>query len=94
MNDIEEFISRLEGYLQTTVTNKVKMALFVHVSAMIERLIRQEPIGQYPQLKKKISENKKIYSVIKSSFSVLENKYRVQVPDTEIAYIIDMIALK
>lgn len=94
MTDIEEFISKLEGYLQTTISNKVKMTLFVHVSSMIERLIRRESVDQYPKLEEKINENKKLYSVLKSTISVLEKKYRIQVSDAEIAYIIDITAFK
>ncbi|QQM62631.1 sigma 54-interacting transcriptional regulator (plasmid) [Lactiplantibacillus plantarum] len=94
MNTIQQIIIQLESFLKTRLNNKVKMALFVHVSAMVERLIRNEPIDSNTEMESKLEAQKELYSVIKNSFSVLEEKYRIKITDSEIAYIIDIINFK
>ncbi|MCC9083133.1 PRD domain-containing protein [Enterococcus faecium] len=66
--------------------------MYVHVSCLIERLIRQMPIETYQGLEKWKQCQKEGLSAIKSAFSVIEEHYSVMIPNSEIAYIYDILS--
>ncbi|MGC3725356.1 hypothetical protein, partial [Enterococcus faecalis] len=47
IRQVEVFIIQLEERWQQTIQNDRKLAVYVHVSCLIERLIRNEPIENY-----------------------------------------------
>ena len=91
---VEMGIVHLENQMRQKFTNDKKIALFVHVSCMVERLIRQAPISEYPDIEKFVNNHTKEINMIKSAFSVLEENYSVQIPLAEIGYIFNIIDLK
>ncbi|MBX4223846.1 hypothetical protein KYX88_13840, partial [Enterococcus faecium] len=50
MEEIDHFMRELEVQLNRRISNPKKLALYVHVSCLIERLIRQMPIETYQGL--------------------------------------------
>ena len=82
----------LEVQLNRRISNPKKLALYVHVSCLIERLIRQMPIETYQGLEKWEQCQKEEVSAIKSAFSVIEEHYSVMIPHSEIAYICDILS--
>lgn len=52
MGEIDHFMRELEVQLNRSISNPKKLALYVHVSCLIERLIRQMPIETYQGLEK------------------------------------------
>ncbi|MEH7121021.1 sigma 54-interacting transcriptional regulator [Neobacillus vireti] len=91
ISKVEEGIKQLENQLRQKLPNDKKIALFVHVSCMIERLIRKSPISEYPNQEAFEREHKKEISMIKNAFSVLEKTYSVQMNMAEIGYIFNII---
>lgn len=63
----------------------------LHLPNMIERVIRNEKIP-YDEIESRIKQNQKLYDVIKEALKTIEEAYRIQIPDTEIGYIMDMFA--
>lgn len=61
----------------------------LHVPNMIERIMRHEALP-YQDIEARISQNEKLYKVLRSALQDIEETYRVIIPDTEIAYIMDM----
>lgn len=94
INDIEEMIKTVEEELGQRFTNSVKISLFVHISCLIERLIKKEPIESYNDLEEFVQCQKSFIRIIRKSFSVIEKTYRVNINDAEIGYIYDIINLK
>lgn len=88
---VEEFVSRLEILMNKRLTNDKKVALYVHTSCLVERLIRQAPIKTYRDLDNFQKCQEKLIRIIKDSFSVIENTYNVKINIAEIGYIYDYI---
>ncbi|MFL6560692.1 MAG: PRD domain-containing protein, partial [Bacillus sp. (in: firmicutes)] len=91
---VEKGIIQLENQMRQKLANDKKMALFVHVSCMIERLIRQAPITEYPDIEEFEQYHTKEIAMIKNAFSVLEENYSVQIPLAEVGYIFNIIDSK
>lgn len=91
---VEIGIVHLENQMRQKLANDKKIALFVHVSCMVERLIRQAPIAEYPDIEDFKNNHTNEISMIKNAFSVLEENYSVQIPLAEIGYIFNIIDSK
>lgn len=88
---IELFMHHLATLLQLTLTNAQKLALYVHVSCLVERLIRNVPIESYAGYGQLYQCQKERLIAIKEAFSVIEKNYSVKIPDSELAYIYDIL---
>lgn len=87
MELVEDCIQQLEVRLILKLSNARKVAMYVHVSCMVERLIRHLEIMDFLDLDKFSYNHQKEIRVIQEVFSVLEHTYSVTVPLTEIGYI-------
>lgn len=91
MKEIELFMRDLELETDCRLSNAKKVALYVHVSCLIERLIRNVPIDSYEGYDTFTQCQIHELNSISNSFSVIEKDYSVKVPDSEIAYIYDIV---
>ena len=91
ISQVEHGIKQLENQIRQKLPNDKKIALFLHVSCMIERLIRKSPISEYPNQEEFERVHKKEISIIRDAFSVLEKTYSVQMNIAEIGYIFNII---
>ncbi|MGF2146354.1 sigma 54-interacting transcriptional regulator [Vagococcus fluvialis] len=91
MEEIEVFMRNLESQADIKIGNAQKLALFVHISCLIERLIRNMPIEIYNDYDKLVECQRKMLNDIKGAFSVVEDHYSVSIPNSEIAYIYDIL---
>lgn len=94
MKEVELFMRELEEITETTITNSQKLSLYVHVSCLIERLIRNVPIETYKGYDKLYQCQKATLFKIKTAFSVIEKDYSVKIPESELAYIYDILQQK
>ncbi|MNN29763.1 PRD domain protein [compost metagenome] len=74
--------------------NDKKIALYVHTSCLVERLIRQAPIKDYPDINEFSKCQKTMIDYIQKSFSVIEEIYNVKINIEEIGYIYDILSAK
>ncbi len=93
MEVIENCIQDLERRLALRLSNARKVAIYVHVACMVERLIRHAEITDFPDLEKFAFEHEKEIRVIQDIFSVLEPIYSVTIPLEEICYIYNILYL-
>lgn len=91
MSEIDLFMRDLELAGRIQLSNAKKLALYVHVSCLIERLIRNVPIETYEGYSDLYQCQKILLEDIKQAFSVIERDYSVIIPDYEIAYIYDIV---
>lgn len=91
MANVDQALSNYCQISQSTLSNQTRMALYVHVSCLIERLIRNEPITSYAVTTEFDSEATVIYHNIQKAFSVVEQIYSVKIPNTELGYIFDIV---
>lgn len=88
---IEEGINAIENIQKKKLSNDKKISLYVHLSCMIERLVRQTEIEEYTDMDLLIKNHHSEVKLIKNAFSVLEKSYSVQIPISEIGYIYNII---
>ncbi|MGI1690528.1 sigma 54-interacting transcriptional regulator [Thermoanaerobacter uzonensis] len=88
---VEKAISDLERFIGVKFSNDLKISLYIHVSVMIERLVMKEPITSYSNLEEFEQCHRQFIDFVKSSFSVIEETYKVDIPTTEIGFIYDLI---
>ncbi|MBA1335932.1 MAG: NtrC family Transcriptional regulator, ATPase domain [Firmicutes bacterium] len=69
---------------------ELKIKYIFHFSSMIERLIRKEPLS-YKNIKSTITKNNDLYRDVRDSSAIIEECFGIEIPDTEIGYIIDML---
>ncbi|MFC4771074.1 sigma 54-interacting transcriptional regulator [Enterococcus hermanniensis] len=91
MKEIELFMRELEENIRVTLTNAQRLSLYVHISCLIERLIRNIPIETYKGYDELYQCQKEYLFKIKRAFSVIEKDYSVKIPDSELAYIYDIL---
>ncbi|SKC35689.1 sigma 54-interacting transcriptional regulator [Maledivibacter halophilus] len=96
IDQLEVAIEALQYELKRNFSNDTKICLYIHLSCLIERLItkthlEEEHIENIDEFK---IGNKDFISVIKRSFSVIENYYSVKLPITEIYYLYEILSVK
>lgn len=91
ISQMEFFVGNLERIWQQRITNDRKLALFVHTSCLIERLIRNEAIENYHASDTLLQCHEKQLKEIKKAFSVIEKVYSVAIPESEVCYIYDVL---
>lgn len=88
---VNDSIASLEILLNTLFSNDKKISLYIHISCLIERLIRKEPIESYFDLDDLLKINEKEISTIKKGLTNIEKIYGVEIPSSELAYIYDIL---
>jgi sigma-54 dependent transcriptional regulator of gfr operon len=84
---ISKMIGELEETLNISIQNNQKITLYVHISSLIERLIRNQPLTNYNvQIDNRRTQ---ICSKIKRSLREIENTYGIDVGTSELNYIYD-----
>lgn len=91
LEHLDSCIGTLEFLLKKRLENQKKINLYVHVSCMLERLIRQVPIESYPEQRLLEECQKDILCMIQNAFSVIEDIYSVTIPLSEIGYVYDIV---
>lgn len=86
ISNIDTYISKVEKDLNTKFSNRIQIAMYVHISSLIERLIRGNPIKDYKGDNSLINKDN-TFSVLKRDFSVISKKYKIKINDAEVAYI-------
>lgn len=94
MSEIELFMRIFEELTEQHIENERKLALYVHISCLIERLIRNVTIENYSGTGTEYQCHKEQLIKIKEAFSVIERNYSVEIPASELAYIHDIIFQK
>lgn len=88
---VDQCLTDYQSLTQVTLSNPKKYSIYVHVSCLVERLIRQVPIGSYPDLVSLTAEHQKIIAYIRQAFHRLEEVYSINIPLTEIGYLCDIL---
>lgn len=92
LENIEVCLNNLEALIGERIANNKKVTLYIHISCLIERLIRQVPIENYSNLEEFVQCQKNMINNIKKAFSGIEEIYNVKINTAEIGYIYDIIS--
>lgn len=91
LDDVGIALDKLQKILNIKLQNKTIIALYVHISYLIERLVKKNSIKTHNGLDKFMREQIEFIKIVKESFSVVEKHYSVEIPVSEIAYIYDFV---
>lgn len=86
LTDVEKIIYLLEKDLKIKFADTAFVGLLIHISIAIERLKRKEKI-EMPEEQLNNLRKTREFKEIRKIFRVIEDKYLIEIPDTEIGYI-------
>ncbi|MDO5517143.1 MAG: sigma 54-interacting transcriptional regulator [Clostridium sp.] len=86
-NDIHHFINDVESKISNTLSSERLIGLILHISFLISRLIKDEETPIYPDKENFIKDNFRLYNIVKDTILPLRSKYKVQLSDNEICYL-------
>lgn len=89
---VSESIETLQRLLDTNFSNQISMGLYVHISCLIERLVKKETL-EYGNVSKFEEKHKDFITYVKISFSNIFTNYGIDLPISEISYLYDYISM-
>jgi sigma-54 dependent transcriptional regulator of gfr operon len=96
--DAEKVVNQIEGSLKEyqmrvgkQLSSLSKINLYVHISCMIERLIRNQGIESYPEMEAFIKRYENEAMSIQKALVNIEQLYNIRIPIEEIAYVCNII---
>lgn len=93
MEDVEDIVKTLEEVFMCTLDITTKVGLYVHLSCLIERLILRQGIMKTEDMDDFVAENREIIEMVRDAFSVVAERYSVEIPIPEIQYILNYFDL-
>ena len=94
LENVEKCLNELEILIGKRIPNDKKVNLYIHISCLVERLIRKVPIENYNNLDTFIQCQENMIKNIKKAFSGIEETYNVKINIEEIGYVYDIITAK
>jgi sigma-54 dependent transcriptional regulator of gfr operon len=91
MEVLDMSFTQLEFLFKASLPNDKKLALYIHMSCMIERLIRHDMTVGYALIDEFKQCQQKLIEKLKKAFSVVESTYSVVISDMEIGMIYDIL---
>ena len=71
----------------------LRISFLFHVCSMVERILREDSLT-YNNINELKDLKYELYNCVKSSFSNIEESFGIEIPDTEIGYIMDLVDTK
>ncbi|WP_251860057.1 sigma-54-dependent transcriptional regulator [Clostridium sp. Marseille-Q2269] len=87
---LSRVLSNICNAMSINMSDEIYIKFQFHCQSMLERIIRKEFL-KYRNYSNIINKNIKLYELIKQQFSIIENTYAIIIPDSEIAYIVEII---
>ncbi|MBZ9633807.1 sigma 54-interacting transcriptional regulator [Clostridium sp. FP1] len=89
--DVEQFISKIQKSIKEKIAVEDLIGITLHISCMIDRLKSGEKFIEYGDKNKYIHNNKGLYYIVKNSLFFIEEKYKINIMDDEVCYIMNII---
>lgn len=94
LDDVSEVIRLIENGFQISLSTGNRMGLSIHLACLTERLILKNEIEQMEGIEKFVKDNRDKIDIINNAFSVVKEKYSVDLPVSEVIYILNYIDFK
>lgn len=88
---VDSMLTRLQRLMKKKFSEKTIVGLNIHISCLIERLVKKEEITTHLNLEGFIQEQEEFIEMVQDSFSEIARQYNIQLVMSEIAYIYDYI---
>lgn len=89
IDDVEEIVRYMEEDFHVNVEATRKVGLYVHLSCLIERLILKNEVSVIEGMGKIYEDKKEAIEIVKNAFSVVSDRYSVELPNAEAIYILN-----
>lgn len=92
LQETENCLDQICENLHWEIANQIRLRFLIHSSCMIERIVVNKSSYSYtisPETLQKFSHE---FSVIKTAFSMIEKKYHIDLPNGEIACILELLS--
>lgn len=93
LEDVSDVIKNIEDGFNISLPMGNKVGLSVHLACLMERLFLKNEIELIDGLDDFIQNNEDKINIINKAFSVVKNKYSVELPISEVIYILNYIEL-
>lgn len=80
---------KIEGQVDLEPRDHYLVSFCLHASSMLERVIREETFG-YDNIQEHIQRHPESYRLVKTALKEVEDHYMVEIPDTELGYLMDI----
>lgn len=87
---LKDTLNTISEELDLMITREIEIRYIVHVACMIERNLRGEVLP-YKYLEEKKKQSRHLFSVIQKALFSVEEMWAKEVPETEIAYLAEII---
>lgn len=91
LNLVSTSIDEMQRVLELTFDANKKYLLFLHISCMIERILRKEEIDEQEDIQVYIKNNRLVMEKVHRCLQNIEEKYTIKVSDLELRLINDII---
>jgi transcriptional regulatory protein LevR/transcriptional regulator with AAA-type ATPase domain len=92
-NDVTKFLNTLESNFSIKLSEESTVGVILHISFVIGRLINGDTLSTaYPEKDKYIAENINLYTIVKENLAFINNKYKINVLDDEICYLMNLLS--
>ena len=87
-----KFLKVIQSKLSISLSDEKTVGIILHLSFVIGRLKNGDTLTEYQNKEKYISENVNLYNTIKESFLFINSKYKIELSDDELCYIMNFLA--
>lgn len=89
--DVESAVSQLEHSLSARFDSRLLIGLNIHLCCLVDRLVTKTPVESYGDEEDFQRVHADFLSAFRKSFSAIAQRYKVEVPIGEVAYVYDYI---
>ncbi|MFT8351948.1 sigma 54-interacting transcriptional regulator [Clostridium saccharoperbutylacetonicum] len=90
-NDVTKFLNLLETKLSIKLSEEVTVGIILHIAFVIGRLRNENNPAIYPERDNYIAEYIALYTLIKENLGFINNKYKIDICDDEICYLMKLL---
>ncbi|MDT2822997.1 sigma 54-interacting transcriptional regulator [Enterococcus devriesei] len=91
LEQVSDAIYILQNSLGVSLDNNTCFGLYVHISCLIERLVKQNTLEDEIDMNDTTEDFDEFQNYFKQSFSVVEHYYSVDIPPYEVKYVYDYV---
>lgn len=91
-NDVTKLLNTLQEKLCIKLSDENLVGVILHLSFVVGRLRNEDNPAVFPLKDNYISENIELYNIIKDNLTFITNKYKIDIVDDEICYLINLLS--
>lgn len=91
-NDVTKLLNTLQDKLSIKLSDENLVGVILHLSFVIGRLKNEDNPATYPMKDDYIYENIELYNIIKENSTFITNKYKIDLVDDEICYLMNLLS--